>query len=234
VDDDPQATSPVTEERMTDDRAALYRQRQHWQSVFAENPDMYGTGPSEPGRYALNLFSTEGVRDVLELGAGQGRDTLAFLAAGLRVTALDYAEDALRNLQETAKRFGAADRLSAVVHDVRDPLPLPDASFDAVFSHMLFNMALSTLELDALTAEVLRVLRPGGLHIYTVRHAGDAHYGAGISHGDAMFENGEFIVHFFDRPLVDRLAAGCALLDLIEFEEGSLPRKLWRVTLRKL
>jgi len=75
-------------------------------------------------------------------------------------------------------------------------------------------------------------VRPGGLHVYTVRHTGDAHYGAGTSFGDSMFENGGFIVHFFDRPLVDRLATGFTLLGLIPFEEGSLPRRLWRITLR--
>jgi SAM-dependent methyltransferase len=83
-------------------------------------------------------------------------------------------------------------------HDVRQPPPWPDGSFDAVYSHMLFNMALSTPGLDALVGEVRRVLRPEGLHVYTVRHVGDAHFGAGIAHGDGMFENGGFIVHFFD------------------------------------
>jgi hypothetical protein len=58
-----------------------------------------------------------------------------------------------------------------------------------------------------------------------VRHTGNAHYGAGTSHGDDMFENGGFIVHFFDRALVDRLAAGFTLLDLTAFEECSLPRR---------
>jgi hypothetical protein len=58
---------------------------------------------------------------------------------------------------------------------------------------------------------------------------GDAHYGTGTSHGDSMFENGGFIVHFFDRALVDRLATGFTLLDLSAFEEGSLPRRLWRI-----
>jgi SAM-dependent methyltransferase len=218
---------------MSLDRAPRDGQREHWQSVFATNADMYGAEPSDPGRVALELFTRERARDLLELGAGQGRDTMAFLAAGLRVTALDYAADALRNLQETAEGINVSERLTTLVHDVRTPLPLPDASTDATYSHMLFNMALSTPELDALAREVHRVLRPGGLHIYTVRHTDDPHYGTGIAHGDAMFEHGGFIVHFFDRPLVDRLAAGFTLLEIVEFEEGDLPRKLWRIMLRK-
>ena len=59
------------------------------------------------------------------------------------------------------------------MHDVRQPLPLPDEAADAVYSHMLFNMALTTAELEFLAREVRRVLRPGGWHIYTVRHTGD-------------------------------------------------------------
>jgi SAM-dependent methyltransferase len=218
---------------MTLDRTVLDGQKQHWQGVFADNPDMYGADPSEPGRFAVDMFKREVAREIVELGPGQGRDTVAFLAAGLRVTALDYAADALRSLQESAERLGAAERLTTLVHDIREPLPLPDASSDGAYSHMLFNMALSTHELDALAREVLRVLRPGGLHVYTVRHTGDSHHGTGISHGDAMFEHGGFIVHFFDRPLVNRLAVGYTLLEVIEFEEGDLPRKLWRITLRK-
>ena len=78
-----------------------------------------------------------------------------------------------------------------------------------------------------------RVLRPDGLHVYTVRDFGDAHYGSGVSLGDAMYENGGFIVHFFDRALVERLASGFSILEVHDFDEGALPRKLWRITLRK-
>jgi SAM-dependent methyltransferase len=206
-------------------------QREHWESTFRTTPDMYGTEPSAPGAYAAELFVRQGVRTVLELGAGQGRDTRAFLRAGLDVTALDYAVGALRDLERAAA--GTAGALTTVAHDVRQPLPLPDASVDAVYSHMLMNMALTTPELDRLAAEVHRVLRSGGPHVYTVRHTGDAHYGAGTALGDDMYENGGFVVHFFDRALVDRLARGCTLEDLAEFEEGALPRRLWRVTLRR-
>lgn len=208
-------------------------QREQWQATFRGNPDMYGTGPSEPGAYAVGLFAREQIRDLLELGADQGRDTLAFLRAGLAVTALDYATDALTRLQQAASDAGLAERLTTVAHDVREPLPLPEGGFDAVYSHMLFNMALTTAELETLSGEVHRVLRPGRLHVYTVRHTGDAHYGAGTSHGDSMFQNGGFIVHFFDRALVDRLATGFTLLGLTPFEEGSLPRRLWRIMLRR-
>ena len=208
-------------------------QRNHWEQAFAAHPMMYGELASAPAQHAIGLFRADRAQHVLELGAGQGRDSLALLDAGFTVTALDYAESALRELRVRAERAGSAGRLRLAQHDVRLRLPLPDSSVDAVFSHMLFCMALTTAELVTLSAEVARVLRPGGLHVYTVRHIGDAHYEQGMAHGDDRYESGGFIVHFFDRALVDKLAVGFDVLDVEDFEEGELPRRLWRITERR-
>jgi SAM-dependent methyltransferase len=207
-------------------------QREHWQVILQGNPQIYGPDPSEPGRYAVERFTAEQLSRVLELGAGQGRDTLGLLRAGLAVTALDFAAGPLDGIAASAGPQ-LARRLGRVVGDVRQPLPFSDASFDACYSHMLFTMALSSDELVALAREVRRVLRPGGLCIYTVRHTGDAHYGTGHALGDNLYENGGFVVHFFDRALVDRLADGFTLEDLTGLEEGDLPRRLWRITMRR-
>jgi SAM-dependent methyltransferase len=133
-------------------------------------------------------------------------------------------------LRQAAAAQGVADRVRTLAYDARDPLPLPDGSVDAVFAHMLLCMALSTGRIRALVGEVRRVLRPGGAFVYTVRHTGDAHYGVGLGHGDDIYEHGGFAVHFFDRALVDRLAAGWHPVEVHAFEEGDLPRRLWRVT----
>ena len=215
------------------DRTAIDSQRAHWTTTFSSHPDMYGTSASEPARAALRLFAQHRVVDVVELGAGQGRDTLAFLRAGHRVTALDYSADALSSIAARAPAAVGSDQLRTVVHDVREALPLPDASADAVYSHMLFNMALTSDELVALAAEVRRVLRPAGWHVYTVRHTGDPHHGTGIPRGKDMSEQGGFIVHFFDERLVERMGAGFGPPEIVPFEEGDLPRRLWRVTQRK-
>lgn len=208
-------------------------QRTHWETTLSANPEMYGPEPSDAGRYASNRFFDEGLTHVLELGAGQGRDTLALLHRGLKVCALDYAGDALTRLTNDVDP-DLAGNLTTVVHDVRVSLPFPNGFFDACFSHMLFTMALTTSELKDLIGEVRRVLRPGGLCIYTVRHVGDAHFGTGRNLGDNLYENGGFVVHFFDRTLVDTLAEGYQLEDITSFEEGALPRRLWRVTMRRL
>ncbi len=227
---------------MSDDAAATWagsdhelldRQREHWCGSYEPGVERFGAEASEPAVIAAALFVAEGKHELLELGAGQGRDTLYFACNGLRVHALDYADSAVEALRAKAVAAGLSDEVSVSRHDVRDRLPLADESVDACYSHMLLCMALTTAELEALAAEVRRALRPGGLHVYTVRTTGDAHYGAGSDRGDDMYEMGGFIVHFFSRRLVERLSSGFELLEVAEFEEGTLPRRLFRVTLRR-
>jgi SAM-dependent methyltransferase len=219
---------------MTDDEQELAdAQRQHWQQTYGAHPGMYGDVPSAPALDAAEVFRVACARDVLELGAGHGRDTLHFARSGFTVKATDFSPAGLKQLREHAEAEHLADQVTTVVHDVRQPLPLPDASMDAVFAHMLLCMALSTKEIHAAVAEVRRVLRPGGTFVYSVRHTGDAHYGAGTAHGDDIYEHGGFAVHFFSRDLVDALTDGWDLAEVHAFEEGELPRLLWRVTQTK-
>ncbi|MEC4016583.1 class I SAM-dependent methyltransferase [Streptomyces sp. H27-D2] len=205
-------------------------QRQHWQDTYTAHPGMYGELPSTPAVYAAQAFHAAGAKDVLELGAGHGRDALYFAREGFTVQATDFSPTGLSQLRDAARDQGVAGRVTTAVHDVREPLPLTEASVDAVFAHMLLCMALSTKEIHALVGEIRRVLRPGGTFVYTVRHTSDAHYGTGSAHGDDIYEHGGFAVHFFPRDLVDALADSWTLNEVHPFEEGDLPRRLWRVT----
>jgi hypothetical protein len=94
-------------------------------------------------------------------------------------------------------------------------------------------MALTTTDLESLSQEIRRVLKPRRLNVYTVRHTNDPDYGTGIHRAEDMYEVGGFIVHFFSNEKVEHLAKGYEIVNLAEFEEGRLPRKLFRVTLRK-
>ena len=222
----------ATQQQPPVDAEVVARQQEHWAATFDANPDMYGTDPSAPGLAAAEAFAAAGHGSVLELGAGQGRDTLYLASQGMHVTALDYAPGTIETLFAKAQAAGLADMVSVVRHDIRQPLPVPDASVDASYSHMLFCMALTTSELESLVGELRRVLRPAGLVVYTARTTADAHYGAGTPRGDDMYEHGGFIVHFFDRALIDHLAEGFELIDVTDFTEGDLPRRLARVTMR--
>ncbi len=215
------------------DKSELLKQEQHWEKMLSSKPEMFGELQSSSASKATEIFKEEGVMELLELGGGQGRDTMFFAQNGFHVQVLDYSQSGVEAITEKADSQGLSNLVTAKAHDIRNPLPFKNETFDACYSHMLYCMALTTKELEFLSNEIRRVLKPGGLNIYTVRHTGDADYGTGIHRGEDMYEVGGFIVHFFSKEKVNHLAQGYQVVDVSEFEEGSLPRKLFRVILRK-
>jgi len=215
------------------DNEVLNAQSNHWEKTFQNKPDMFGTEPSHAAVQAVDLFKKEGRNKILELGSGQGRDTIFLAQQGLQIYALDYCETGINPMSQKVEDLGLSESITTVCHDVRKPLPFEDEVFDGCYSHMLFCMALTTAELEYLSGEIRRVLKSGGLNIYTARNTNDAHYGTGIHRGEAMYEVGGFIVHFFSREQVEHLAEGYEIVEVEEFEEGALPKKLFKVVLRK-
>ena len=53
-----------------------------------------------------------------------------------------------------------------------------------------------------LNKEILRILKPEGINIYTVRHTDDGDYKNGSYIGEDLYENDGFIVHFFSKEKV--------------------------------
>lgn len=209
-------------------------QKGHWDKTYTDNPTFFGEGPSEFAYTVPSLFKSAGVRSVLELGCGQGRDTLLFAGEGFQVTALDYSETGLLKLQGSAREIGVSDRVATRSFDVRKPLPFPDGSFDACYSHMLLCMELSTEELKFILGEIHRVLKAGGLAFYSVRNTFDKHYRAGLHRSEDMYEVvGGFVVHFFSEEKVRSLSEGYDIQEIRRMQEGGLPRELFAVALKK-
>ena len=147
-------------------KTVLNAQQEHWEETFTE-PEAFGESPSYAGQKSAEVLRSHGVIKLLELGAGQGRDTFLFARNGLDVTVGDYSVRGIDAILRKAKELNLKDAIRGECVDVRMPLPFEDETFDACYSHMLFCMALTISELDHLSREIRRVLKPNGLCIYT-------------------------------------------------------------------
>ena len=102
-------------------------------------------------------------RDVLDLGCGTGRHTAWLAAAGARVTAVDFSEKML----ERAREKVPATDVRYIVHDLHEPLPLDDSTFDLVVSGLVLE---HLRDLDGFFTEAHRVLRPVGCAVVSAMH----------------------------------------------------------------
>ena len=139
-------------------------EKQYSDAVRASVETVYGAGFLSPGGAAevghiLGGLAIEG-RDVLDLGCGPGGAAVA-LAGDLgarRVLGIDVDAGTLERAAETVAAAGLADRITLKLVEP-GPLPLPDGSFDVVFSK---DVIAHVTDKDTLYGEILRVLRPGG------------------------------------------------------------------------
>lgn len=208
-------------------------QKDHWNEVYGSKPDFFGEGPSDCARMALDLFRKNRVGSVLELGCGQGRDSLLFARNGLEVTAVDYSETAVSALSERAGSLGLSSLVRTRICNLKEPLPFADRTFDACYSHMLLCMELTIAEITFILREVHRLLRPGGIVVYSVRSNFDRHFRTGRHIAEDIYEVGGFVIHFFDQQKINKLAGGYRIQAIERIEEGSLPRDLFIVTMIK-
>jgi len=194
---------------------------------------MFGLEASEPAKKSLKIFQENSSKLIVELGAGLGRDSIFFAKNKISVNSLDYSRIGI-NIINKKILDNNLQNITAKVFDIRKKLPFQDNSIDACFSHMLYCMALTSAELSYLNNEILRILKPNGFNIYTVRNEYDGDYKNGIPRGEDMFEIDGFIVHFFTKEKVYSLMDGFKNILLEDFEEGSFPRKLYFVANKKI
>ena len=211
------------------DQKILDQQSQHWEINFSNKPEMFGLEPSVSAIKALKIFKENKINNIIELGAGLGRDSIFFAKNNIKTKALDYSDSGIKIINNKIEKNNLSNVISTKLFDVRKKLPFKDNSIEGCYSHMLYCMALTTNDLKKLNNEIKRILKPGGINIYTVRHTNDGDFKNGIHVGEDLYENDGFIVHYFSKEKVNSLLDGFNNIALEEFEEGTFPRKLFFV-----
>ena len=211
----------------------LNNQEEYWETNYTNKPKMFGLTPSFAAEEALKVFKKNNISNIVELGAGLGRDTIFFAKNNIKVEALDYSKTAVMSIKKKIEEFNLSKFVSAKVFDVRKKLPFKNNSIQGIFSHMLYCMALKNLEVQNLNNEILRVLEKGGINIYTVRNFEDGDYKNGVHIEDESYQNDGFIINFFSKKKIQELLDGFSNIKIDRFNEGDFPRKLFIVQNQK-
>ena len=167
---------------MTDDRRV-------WEEAYQRRGQLWsGAVPPLP---ALPRHAR-----VLELGCGNGKTFFALLQKGWDAVALDFSKTAVKTARSHITNVDSAD---CILADARS-IPFRPASFDAVFAwHILGHM----MEPDRarVARQIGRILKPGGLVLFSEFSCDDFRYNHGTSLEEGTFLRGTAIsTHYFTEP----------------------------------
>ena len=210
------------------------RQREFWQRRYNEDPAFFGPEESEFARWCLPILMSEaGLREIVELGCGYGRDARYLSARGFHVRAVDLV-----------RRTGpspdvARAEIDTIESDCLEFLSnLAGGSVDAVYSNMFLNMDFTEREHRDLVRAVHRALAPRGLHLFSVRSTSDPWYGRGRRVRPDTYDPAPrgVTMHFFSEAYADRLSKG--RFEPVRREERCVggavfPIRLWYFAVRR-
>lgn len=106
------------------------------------------------------MFATQVVRffpktgKILDLGAGQGQDSVYFTSLGYQVLATDFSKFALSRITDNLVRKQLVD--------LNQPLPFAPFSFDVVYSHLALHY-YDLKRTQNLFDEIFQIIKPGGI-----------------------------------------------------------------------
>jgi SAM-dependent methyltransferase len=132
--------------------------------VSAATFDRYSAPPRDtayPLEYAYHLLGDVRGMRIVDFGCGSGANSVLLANRGAHVWGIDISEDLLRLAHRRMMVNGRADGATFIAGSAHD-MPFPTGSIDVVFGIAI----LHHLDLDLVSKEVRRVLKPGGRAIF--------------------------------------------------------------------
>jgi len=160
---------------------------QHAKSTWDKRYKQRGmVSPLDFTRKALSYLSPD--MSLLDIGCGDGRDSLFFAQHDIHVTAIDFSEEAVKRLTTLNPD------IDAHVMDILS-MNFPDENFDAIYAHLSIHY-FDDATTDKVIANIYRMLKPEGFFFVKCKSPDDPLYGQGEEIAKDMYRK-EYDRHFF-------------------------------------
>jgi Methylase involved in ubiquinone/menaquinone biosynthesis len=145
-----------------------------WDNIYKTQGEVQ-QGVLPTAAAAVNLFKSENIKTVLDLGCGMGRHSIFFAEADFKVTASDISPEAVQTTKQKSDKLNLD--INVACHDIRK-IPFADNSFDAVFC--IWTSGHGThADMIEHAREMLRVTKAGGIVFVDYVSKEDALFGVG-------------------------------------------------------
>ena len=140
---------------------------------------------------AYKIIERKNFKNVLDLGCGDGRDSIFFVKKGLKVTAVDFSESGIRKL-----KFIDTKNIHCIKKDIRK-INFKSNSFYIIYAHLSLHYFDDKTTID-IFRKLYKTLKSGGYIFIKCKPIDDLLFGKGEKVDDNMFRKGH-TRHFFTK-----------------------------------
>ncbi|OMP76362.1 class I SAM-dependent methyltransferase [[Flexibacter] sp. ATCC 35208] len=185
-----------------------------WEKSFNEKQEMWGFEPAQSAILTKELFLQQGVKKVLVLGYGYGRNAEIFRENGMHVTGIEISQTAI---DMARKHYGTA---MTIYHGSVTEMPFDKEKYDGVFCYALIHL-LDGSERAKLIRDCYEQLEPGGYMVFTVISKAAPTYGQGTRLSEDRYEMfGGVNLYFYDRESIQAEFGNAGLYEVNEVTEN--------------
>ena len=167
----------------------------YWNSYYAKKL----TEIQSPSDFARTVISyLEPGKSLIDLGCGNGRDSIYFLNHHLNVTGIDVSEEAISQLNQLKLENG-----NFVCDDFVSSKALYQVQYDYIYSRWTMH-AISEQQEDELLGNARDALKEGGLFLIEARSVRDSLYGKGTCVGKHAFIYNSHFRRFMEKEVFAR------------------------------
>lgn len=196
------------------EKDSFKRDMAYWDSYYRKK----AVEIQKPSEFAKVVLSNlQPGKSLIDLGCGNGRDSVFFVENNLAVTGIDISEEAISQLNQMHLR-----NANFVCDDFVTSKVLYQIQYDYVYSRWTMH-AISESQEEELLQNVCKALKPDGLFFIEARSIHDELYGKGKRVGENAYIFDEHYRRFMDKErFIDKMEkAGFIIHSAVEGRDFS-------------
>jgi len=164
--------------------------KEFWKEKWVNPEDRI---PNPFTKKVYKILKDKQYKKLLDIGCGDGRDTLYFAKKGFHVTAVDFSTSGIEHLQKEKEDLNITC-LQGKIQDIQ----FSENSFDVIYAHLSLHYFDDKITTNIFT-NLHSILKKNGMICIKVKSTNDKLCGKGKKIEENMYLYEDQIRHFFDK-----------------------------------
>lgn len=206
----------------------------YWNNIYSKE-NFFGTGPTKLAKYGNHIIKKHKINNILEVGCGQGRDSIYFSQLKYNVHAFDISPNAIEFVKKIKESMNLRS-LNLFVHDMKKPFNFTSENFDFIYSNLALQF-FNIKNLEIIFKNIARIMKKDALFLFSTKKEGDKYYQFGNKISEFAFEYKGITRYFYDSDILKKALFNEFEMLEVDYDEHKNPDSTvsvwWKILAKK-